>query len=164
VARKLKLEKLRRITKAEDPLAYKRRQFTTASPGKFRKSSKRVPYNQVQKLQGGGKSKERQIKERRAQPGYHNPQALKAMKTRALRREMNEYRAKYAEADPREEKIIKKYLDDPADYENWDDKDKDIFRNLFQRYPDGDIVRKWLGSSEKSRQIRRDFNYAKRAA
>ena len=150
----------RRVTRAENEAAWKARRYTAAAPGKFRKASKTVSFRQVQQTAHGGKSIEKQIKERRSAPNYLSSVAhqrvLKAQETRARRKEFRQMQEQLSllpgEAEA-EKAVLEKYLK-KGGYNSLTDDEKKLFHEMFVRYPE-DLLRKWYGSSEASRSLRR---------
>lgn len=150
----------RRITKGESASAFRARRYTRAAPGKFKAKSKSISFRQFQQKGHGGKTIERQIKERRAEPGYfltrNAERARKAMETRGRNRELKLLHEE-ARLNPKDAKLINKAA--ASGFNALSDAEKQRFKQLFTAYPQ-DLVRKWLGSNEASRARRLNFRRA----
>ena len=162
--------KLRRVTKAEDPRAWKAERYTSAPAGKY--GDKRYKYVSQRQYQQT-REKERAKQEKRApelsrekrtaareRAGTTTAQAKQARESRARNRLMREY------VDEgqlrRDNRLIKKYKEGGWDAIQEDDEDEE-FAKLFKTYPD-DEVRGWLGSSEQSRALRAHWKSTRLAA
>ena len=142
----------RRVTKGENPAAHAAKRYTRAAPGKFRKSSKTISFRQHLQGERGGISIEKQIKQRRATPGYSNEAAKKSYQTRQRNKDLREYLHKAASLASGDAALINKYL--KTGYDGLSSAEQKRFKHLFTAYPEN-LIRRWLGSDERPATTRR---------
>lgn len=151
------MKQYRRVTRDEDPAAWKARRYTRAAPGKFRKKkSVTISRTQMFRKEHGGKTKEKYYHEQREKRSSL-PQR-RARLTRARNKELRDLLDEQASLAPRDSRLIDRYIANGHNFDKLTEKDQTRFRDLFTRYPQ-DIVRGWLGSSEESRALRMRFGY-----
>ena len=159
------MRRYRRVLKSENEEAWKRRAYTAAAPGKFRKNSKIITRDKYLVKKAGGVSTNKQHKIRREKQSsiaQHKAQITRG-RTKILRDLMD--RKAYGSIDERnklvleDSHLIDKYL--KVGYKGLTPDEQFEFKNLFHVYPE-DIIRGWLDSSEKSRMQKMKFD--KRAA
>jgi hypothetical protein len=151
------LSKFRRVSREENEAAWKARKRTTAAPGKWSVESETITQRQYQETGYGGKRIETHIEEQRP---YRSPQReaqlFRQNQSRKIRQELEQNKRVDFSGDIfKDRSLINKFK--AEGFDGLSDVEQTAFSQLFKNY-NPDLVRKWLGSSQKSRSDRLDWD------